>query len=178
MRHVLLILILLLLTSCEIVRKEVENTVEQEVWELGPVDVETWAGTVRINKTGVVRKMTKYSTTTESKEFSFPEGREIGGAILGGLGGPLAGGGMVGLVSAFFMKRMQSKNQSEKEMLDEDLERVKRQRDEVIDGIEEAKNNLKAVKITEDHTAWDSLTNDLERKQSRDTIDHIRKKLS
>lgn len=163
-----------LLISCGTERQEVQNTVEQEVWEIGPMDVETWAGNVRVHKTGIVRKMSRYRTTNETKEVTFPEGREIGGALLGGLGGPLAGGGAVGLIAAFLMKRIQAKNDAEKAEMEAETAKAKRMRDEVIAGIEEAKAKLQAIKDEQGKPAWDHLTNDLERKQSRDTVEAVK----
>jgi hypothetical protein len=54
--------------------------------------------------------------------------------------------------------------------------KTERQRDEIIEGVEASKRSLENVKLRDDHTAWDELTGTLERKQSRDTIEHIQRR--
>ena len=171
-----LLAVLGLLVGCGSERTEQQNTVEQEVYEIGPMTIETPAGTVVLHKTAVVRKMSRYRTTTEQQQYTFPEVRDLGGALLGGLGGPLAGGGLVGLVAAWFMKRSAAKAADEKAEMEADAARAKRQRDEIIEGIEASKDRLSEIKVDDKTTAWDSLTTDLERKQSRDTVQVIKER--
>lgn len=168
----------LLMIGCGTERTEQQNTVEQEVWEIGPIDVETWAGNARIHKTGIVRRLSRYRTTTEQQQYTFPEARELGGAMLGGLMGPLAGGGVIGLISAFLMRRQRQRSEDEKAELDAERATLERQRDEVIAGIERAKDRLERIKDEKDRTAWDHLTNDLEKAQSRDTVDVVKARTS
>lgn len=47
--------------------------------------------------------------------------------------------------------------------------RTERQRDEIIDGVEEAKRKLPG-------DAWATLTTELEKQQSRDTVEHIQRR--
>lgn len=162
-----LLLVLFVLVGCGTERTEQQNTVEQEVYEIGPAALETPFGTFVMQKTGVVRKLSRYRTTTEQLQYTFPEAREFGGAILGGLGGPLAGGGLVGLAMAWLMKRSSAKSAAEKAEMEAEAARAKRQRDEIIEGVESSKAKL-------DPTAWGTLTTELEKKQSRDTIEAVK----
>lgn len=163
----LMLFAIVLLVGCGSERTEQQNTTEQEVYELGPVAVETPFGTVVAHKTGVVRRLARYRTTTEQQQYTFPEARDIGGAILGGVTGPLAGGGLVGLAMAWLMKRANAKSAAEKAKLEADRQRLERQRNEIVDGIEAAKSKLPEL-------AWGTLTETLERKQSRDTIEAVK----
>lgn len=142
-----LLVALVAMQGCGSERTEQQNTVEQEVWEFGPMDVETPAGNVRIHKTGVVRKMSRYRTTTETKEYTFPEAREIGGAMLGGLGGPLAGGGIVGIAMAWLMKRASTKNAAEKSELEAEQARDRKALEQTVAGVERAKADMSPAEI-------------------------------
>lgn len=163
----LLLLILgwvLALAGCGSERTEQQNTVEQETWEAGPTVFETPVGTVVMHKTGLVRKLSRYRTTTEQQQYTFPEARDVGGAILGGLTGPLAGGGIVGLLAAGAGWLIQKKNNAEKAEL-------RGQRDELIDGAERMKGKLSNIEDPENPklTAWDHAKVALEAEQSKGT---------
>lgn len=135
------------LAGCGSERTEQQNTVEQEVWEMGPLAVETPFGTFVAHKTGGVRKMSRYRTTTEQQQYTFPEAKEIGGAILGGLGGPLAGGGVVGLAMAWLMKRSAAKSAAEKAEIEAEQARDRKALEQTVAGVERAKAEMSPAEV-------------------------------
>lgn len=139
---ILLAVFVLITLGCGSERNEQQNTVEQETWEIGPLSVETPIGTFVAHKTGAVRKLGRYRTTTEQQHFTFPEAREIGGAILGGLTGPLAGGGLVGLAMAWLMRRSAAKAAAEKSELEAEKDRNRQALDQTVAGVEAAKAQM------------------------------------
>lgn len=171
MRLLALLAILVSLCSCGTERTENSRLEEQEVYELSPMEVETPAGTFRTKKAALVRKRTQIQTSNETYEYKMPELAEYGSAVLGGLGGPLLGGGAVGLIASFLMRRAKAKFAEERDSLKDDLSTVTRHRDEIIRGVERSKSKL-------EKSQWDVLTENLERSQSQDTIKVVQEKTS
>jgi len=147
----LLALLGLLLGGCGSTREEQQNTTEQEMYEIGPMYVDTPVGVVTLHKTGVIRRMSRVRTTTETKEYTFPEVKEIGGAMLGGLLGPLGGGGTVGLIAAYFIKRIKDKNEQEREAMERDRKAKIAAMDAYAKDIEKAETDEDVEKIKTKH---------------------------
>jgi len=168
MRYIILVLFLFI-CACGTTRETQTRTTEQEDIVAGPMTVETPIGNFVVHPTQIRRSRTQFEDTTERKQFEFPEAREVGGAIISGLTGPLFGGGLVGIVAAFLMRMNNKKKEQEKRELES-------QRDEVIAGVERSKSKLSRIKVDEDTTAWDHLTSDLEKEQSKKTRDVVREK--
>lgn len=157
------------LCACGTTRETQTRTTEQEDIIAGPMTVETPIGNFIVHPTQIRRSRTQFEDTSERKQFEFPEAREVGGAIISGLTGPLFGGGVVGLISAFLLRMNNKKNETEKRELEN-------QRNEVIAGVERSKAKLSKIKVDEDTTAWDHLTVDLEAEQSKKTKDVVRER--
>jgi hypothetical protein len=166
MKYILPIL-LCFIAACGSERTEEQQTVEQETVEAGPMLVETPFGNFVVHQTGYVRKRSQFRTTKDVQNYTFPEVKEWGGAMLSGLTGPLAGGGVVGLIASLGYMFIRRKNEAEK------LE-LTNQRNELIAGAERSKSDLSTVKIDEDTTAWDILKKHLEAEQSKKTKDAVR----
>jgi hypothetical protein len=165
MKYILLIPLVFLI-SCGSERVEEQQTVEQETVEAGPMLVETPIGNFVVHQTGYVRKRSQVRTTSETKNFTFPEFKEFGGALLSGLTGPLAGGGVVGVIASFGYMFLRRKNEAEKSEL-------ATQRNELIAGVERSKSTLSTIKVGESN-AWEQLTANLEAEQSKKTKDAVR----
>jgi len=166
MKYILLSFILFLF-ACGSERTEEQQTVEQETVEAGPMMVETPFGNFVVHQTGYVRKRSQYRTTKDVQNYTFPEAKEWGGALLSGLTGPLAGGGIVGLIASLGYMFIRRKNEAEKSELTN-------QRNELIAGAERSKADLSSVKVDENKTAWDLLKGHLEAEQSKKTKDAVR----
>jgi hypothetical protein len=152
----------LVMTGCGSTTERTERLVEREDLVAGPMTVETPIGNFVMHPTTVRRFRTQDTVENSQKEYNFPEAREIGGAMLGGLTGPLAGGGLVGLGAAFLMRRMSSKSDAEKKALADERDRTKRHFDEVVDGVERG-----TADMPDEH--WQKLRGALEAEQSADT---------
>ena len=166
MKYILLSFILFLF-ACGSERTEEQQTVEQETVEAGPMLVETPFGNFVVHQTGYIRKRSQVRTTSETKNFTFPEFKEVGGALLSGLTGPLAGGGIVGIIASLGLMYIRRKSEAEKSELTN-------QRNELIAGAERSKADLSTVKVGDDKTAWDVLKAHLEAEQSKKTKDAVR----
>jgi hypothetical protein len=167
----LLLALVMVLVGCGSTTERTTRTVEREDLVAGPMVVDTPIGQFVMHPTRVTRFRTEDTEENARKTYEFPEAREIGGAMLGGLGGPLAGGGVVGLLAAWWMRRGSAKAAQERDELARERDTYQRRFGEVVEGVEHAKDRL-------DDAAWDKLTESLERKQSRDTMDAVRKKTS
>lgn len=189
------VLVVLLLTSCGTeTRAEVETqkrivTVTKEIrqeinWQTGEV-----ATLETITQTTTDESGNQIGLT--SVEVKPPQVAKLAGAAAALLtGNPaaskpveaavdwfttmLAGGGTAATVAGGGYVALRREKRRAADLLEE-RDELERQRNEIIDGVEEAKARLKTIKIDEDRTAWTLLKTDLERKQSRDTIDAVRK---
>lgn len=150
-----LLFILLLLAGCGSTTTRESSTVEREDLVAGPMIVDTPIGQFVMHPTKVTRFRTEDTRENAEKSYQFPEARDLGNAALGGLAGPLAGGGFVGIVSAGLMWLSKRKNDTEKVEL-------KRQTIEMVDGIESAKDHM-------DSETWAKVRKTLADNQSDDT---------
>jgi len=157
------VILILLLAGCGSTTTRESSTVEREDLVAGPMVVDTPIGQFVMHPTKVTRFRTEDTRENAEKSYQFPEVREIGGAVLGGLTGPLAGGGFVGLISAGLMLLTKRKNDAEKAELERQRTANARQRDELADGVESAKEYM-------DTDTWAKVRKTLADNQSDDTV--------
>jgi len=139
--------LLLALSSCSSNRTQQTKTVEREELVAGPLVIDTPMGQVTVQPTRVMRQRTQDEVTREERRTDLPP---VGAIITAAASGTPWGGilaGIVGLATTAF---------AGKKALD-----AGRQRNELIAGIERAKDDL--------GDKWDVLTGHLEAEQNADT---------
>ena len=163
------LLALVFLAGCGSTTTRESSTVEREDLVAGPMIVDTPIGQFVMHPTKVTRFRTEDTRENAEKSYRFPEAAEIGGAMLGGLGGPLAGGGFVGLISAGLMLLSKRKNDKEKADLSRQRDDLSRQRDNVIDSVEAAKEDM-------EKETWLKVRKTMSNVQHADTIEAVAKR--
>lgn len=159
---VILALMLALMAGCGATSTRDTSTVEREDLVVGSLIVDSPFGRFVMHPAKVTRFRTEDTRENVEKAYNYPEISAIGGAALGGLAGPLAGGGFVGLIASGALWLMQRKNTAEKTDL-------RGQRDELIDGAERAKVRLKMIVDDRGTSAWEHAKAALEAEQSKST---------
>ena len=163
-----MLLLCLICAGCSSTTQRESSTVEREDLVFGPMVMDIpLVGQAVIHPTKITRFRTEDTRENAEKSYQFPEMREVGGAVLGGLTGPLAGGGFVGLISAGLMLLTKRKNDAEKAELDRQLTTNARQRDELADGVESAKDHM-------DPETWAKVRKTLADNQSDDTVQAVK----
>lgn len=154
------ILAVLLLTGCfGSSRQEETRTDEEEEIAAGPLIVDSPIGQFVVHPTRLSRRNRRVERSEAKVEYQMPPIAELAPAMLGGLGGPVAGAGLVGLVSAFLLRRSNQRAAA-----------AERHRDEMIDGVEQAKAKLPP----ED---WLKVRTELEKAQSTDTKAAVKRRV-
>lgn len=166
----LLLALVMVLVGCGSTTDRQTKTVEVEEWVAGPMVVDTFAGQVTVQPTRIVHQRTQYEVEKTQKTIDVPEAAQIITAAAGGTPvGAIAG--VVGLLGATAAAWKATQNARQRDEMARDRDTYQRRFGEVVEGVEHAKDRL-------DDAAWDKLTESLERKQSRDTMDAVRKKTS
>lgn len=159
----------LLFAGCGSERDTRKREVEKVETITGPLIVDTPLGQFVAQPVKHTMIRTEDTVEREEKRISMPEVGTIMAATPA-LAGPLGiAGTLLGAITtaAAGWAAMRRGKIAREEA--EARETAERQRDEIIDGIEAAKPKLASY-----GGAWDSLTTDLERKQSRDTVDAVK----
>jgi hypothetical protein len=151
------------LTGCGLTSERQAKTVEVEQYELGPMQIDTPAGTVTVHQPAIRRKRTTVTVEEGKTGLEFPEATAVLSAAGSGLLGPLGGAGIMGLIGAGALAWMRKKNAAEQAGL-------VRQRNEIADGVERAKAELTPEQ-------WKAVRLHLEAEQSADTKAAIKARL-
>jgi hypothetical protein len=151
----------ILLAGCGTTTDRQTRTVEQEKVVAGPMQVETPFGAFVVQPTQIIRERTQVEVEKERKTIDMPNMAPLLAAAAGGTPWVALISGVLGLgVAAFAGKKAVDKGRTAREVALQ-REEVTRQRNELIDGIERAKEDL--------GEQWEVLTAHLEAEQSHDT---------
>lgn len=162
-----LLLTLLVLAGCGSERDTQIKTVEKVESYTGPLVLDTPIGQFVAQPVKHVMVRSEDTVEREEKRIRMPE---LGSVIAAApaLAGPLGiAGTLLGVITtaAAGWSALKRGKTARDEATAREL--AERQRDEIIDGVESSKAKL-------DPTAWGTLTTELEKKQSRDTIEAVK----
>jgi hypothetical protein len=138
---------LVALAGCGTTTERTTKVVEREDFVIDAVTVESPIGTFTVHPSRARRFRTEDTVENGKQTYDFPEGREIGGAILGGLTGPLAGGGLVGLVAAWFMRSQAQRSKREQDELTADAQQSRQALQQTVAGVEQAKQQMSPAEV-------------------------------